>query len=43
MCDNFFGIFILIFDELYPHELDQHFKVVENYVVETITRFYKET
>ena len=30
MCDNFFGIFILIFDELYPHELDQHFKEMEN-------------
>lgn len=27
-------IFILIFDELYPHKLDQHFKVVENYFVE---------
>ena len=30
MCDNFFGIFILIFDELYSHELDQHFKEMEN-------------
>lgn len=30
MCDNYFGIFILIFDELYPHELDQHFKEMEN-------------
>ena len=34
MCDNFFGIFILIFDELYPHELDQHFQEMENNFVE---------